>query len=285
MVNNYYLQYFVDAVKHKSLTKASKENFVSVSAISQGIQGLEKQFDLELVTHKRNNFELTPQGHQFYEQALELLDEVKHFNAQIKMNQKKMIGRVEFATQQSFASVLLPDILIQLQAEFPAMQPFFKMGITADVRKWVSEKELDFGVALGSVRAPNTKMTEIYKGEFVLIKKKGVKKNLKYLITGEFKEVTELKKKYKKHYKKDLPVEMYIESWGVLTKMALKGLGIGFIPDYYLRGIDPKEYTICRTPLDLPKYVINAYKHKDKKITPQGYRFFERFVELVQEVN
>ncbi len=282
MVNNYYLKYFIDAVDLNSLTKAARKNLVSVSAVSQAIVQLERQFELDLISHKRNSFELTAHGKNFYEKSKQLLSEVDYFNSQIRMSKNEMIGRVEFATQQSFASIILPDILIRLQKKFPHMQPFFKMGITSEVRKWVSEGDIDFGVALGKVKVTNSKMYKVHEGSFVLLKKKGVKKSLKFLVTGEFKEVEKFKRDYKKFYKKELPVEMYIESWGVMTKMALKGLGIALVPDYFLKSLDKNNYSIARLPFELPKYEINVYKHKEKKISPQGFLFFEEFVDEVK---
>ncbi len=58
-LNLIYLKYFCDAVKHGSVSGSARENFVSQSAISQGIIQLEKSLGKELMTHQANRFKPT----------------------------------------------------------------------------------------------------------------------------------------------------------------------------------------------------------------------------------
>ena len=68
-INLIYLKYFCDAVKHGSITSSAKQNFVSQSAISQGIANLEKLLDVELITHQANRFKPTHEGELIFERA------------------------------------------------------------------------------------------------------------------------------------------------------------------------------------------------------------------------
>jgi len=50
------------AARLGSVTEAAKKNYVSQSALSQGIRSLEKDLKVELTTHQENRFVLTDTG-------------------------------------------------------------------------------------------------------------------------------------------------------------------------------------------------------------------------------
>lgn len=67
-----FLRYFFSACQSKSISKAAKENFVSQSAISQGINKLEVALGKQLITHEQNRFQLTSDGLLLLEKCKEI---------------------------------------------------------------------------------------------------------------------------------------------------------------------------------------------------------------------
>lgn len=67
------LRYFQAVVRCGSFTEAAAECYISQSAISQQIQALEQELDVELLERKNRRFSLTPAGMYFYEKSLVLL--------------------------------------------------------------------------------------------------------------------------------------------------------------------------------------------------------------------
>lgn len=53
------LRYFYDAAEAEGISEAARRNFVTQSAVSQGIQKLEMALGISLITHQRNCFKLT----------------------------------------------------------------------------------------------------------------------------------------------------------------------------------------------------------------------------------
>lgn len=71
------IKYFQSVVEHGSFTEAAEENYVSQSAISQGVAGLEQELGVKLLERKNRRFALTPAGEHFYQKTLALGDELE----------------------------------------------------------------------------------------------------------------------------------------------------------------------------------------------------------------
>ncbi len=284
MINNYHLKYFLDAVQAKSQTKAAQKNYVSVAAISQAIKNIEKEINFSLFYHQKNQLNLTPQGTLFYEKAQKYFTEVESFHNDINQKDNQINGKITFATQQSLASIILPDLLFQAQQKLPEVKSSFKMGITKYVKSWVEDGDVDFGISLDNVKYLNCHASPLFSGNFICIKKKKYSGPIQFLVTEETKELIKLRRSYKKEFKSPLPESMSIGSWGVIAKMALKGFGIGFIPDYYLRELDKSQYSIHRMPFDLPKYTINIYTLKSKPQNSVNDFFINELISLSKKI-
>ncbi len=69
------IKYFQSVVRLHSFSDAADENFISQSAISQGIQALERELGFPLLIRKNRSFTLTPAGEYFYQKSGPLLAE------------------------------------------------------------------------------------------------------------------------------------------------------------------------------------------------------------------
>src|SRR5215469_12202989 len=95
-INMYHLKFFYDAATLKSVSDAAKKNFVTQSAISQGIAKLEKTLGVEIVTHSRQNFALTSEGKVVYEQAKAIFRAVDEMHDKLHEFQGKIGGELHF---------------------------------------------------------------------------------------------------------------------------------------------------------------------------------------------
>src|SRR5690242_11017059 len=97
LMNLVYLKYFLDAARTGSISQSAKENFVSQSAISQGIHKLEKELEKELVVHRQNRFRITPEGEIVLQMGLEVFERVEELQTALKAEKDEVAGRIEFA--------------------------------------------------------------------------------------------------------------------------------------------------------------------------------------------
>src|SRR5947209_3352520 len=102
-MNLFFLKYFYDTVRLKSVTEAARENHVTQSAISQGITQLEKVLAVKLLTHKRNSIKVTPEGEAVFEWSRTIFRQVANLKSRLKANQNEYVGQLSFACSHSLA--------------------------------------------------------------------------------------------------------------------------------------------------------------------------------------
>ena len=78
------LQFFCDAVRLGSFSRAAELNGVSQSAVSQAIQLLEARLGVRLVDRSRRPWVLTDEGKLYYERVRELLEGLAEAEAEIR---------------------------------------------------------------------------------------------------------------------------------------------------------------------------------------------------------
>lgn len=68
------LQYFIDVVQLRSITKAADKNNITQCAMSQQIKAIEKELDTLLLIRQRNQITPTDAGYIFYNFCVDSLE-------------------------------------------------------------------------------------------------------------------------------------------------------------------------------------------------------------------
>lgn len=268
------LKYFLDAVKHGSISASAKVNFVTQSAISQGIAKLEESCGCELLFHHPKKFKLTDEGFKLFESGKEIFQALRKAEESLSIQSKK---RIEFACTHSFALALLPHFLEQAQLHLPQIQFKCRLGQAYTVMEWVKKGVIDFGILLDNSEMSAFECSEFYQGSYKLYVSKKCKNptSLPFLLDSEEREETNLlKKAYRTKYKKEMPVLMEISSWEMVAKLTEKGFGVGFFPDYVA---EPRKEFLKLYPdslITLP-YKIYAIFSRDYKRPPHILDFLK----------
>lgn len=233
-MNLLYLKYFCDAVKQKSISASAKINFVSQSAISQGIAKLESFLGQDLITHQQNRFQITQEGQHVFERGIELLKNMQDLKDSMNVQDGVFTGKIDFACMHSFALAVLPTYLKQAQQKWPNLHVNFRLGHTDIIKTLIKNGIVDFGIVLDNEDLSAFDCREIGQGEYRLYVSSKVQdhKKLDYILSEERMETNLLKAAFKSKFKKELPVQMEIASWEVIASLTEEGLGIGFFPDY-----------------------------------------------------
>ena len=251
-MNLLYLKYFCDAVKQGSLSASAKTNFVTQSAISQGIRKLESLLKCELIHHQSNVFRLTKEGQKAFKHAQEVFDAVNFLENSLR-DEHEVGGHVEFACTHSFALALLPPHLKKAKQNWPHLHVNFRLAHTDVIKELVKRGNVDFGFVLDNEDFSSFDCHEVYRGEHRLYTSSQTTETI-FILSEERQETILLKKAYQKRYREPLPVLMEVSSWEVIANLVEEGLGIGFFPDYvakrhprlqefYLE-IDPLPYKV-----------------------------------------
>lgn len=271
------LKYFYDAVETKSISEAARRNFVTQSAVSQGIQKLEKALSLILITHQRNYFKLTPEGENIYSLTQQIFRTVKSMYDVSHELQGVVSGQINIACTQSIAMNLIAPLLQKAKLQFPQMSVNLKIGKMENISLMLKRGVMDVGIVVESELCEQFEKQVIQNGFFHLYAKKGIKQKIDEGIyvdhaTGLY--VNKLQESYRKHQEKELKILQELDSWQVLAKCAENGIGHCFLPDFIVSSDTLKP---CQNFMPIP-YTIVAIYPKGVQLT----RASKAFLQLLQ---
>lgn len=286
------LKYFCDAIRLGSLSLAAKENFVTQSAISQGISKLEKSLQIPLFIHHPNKLQLTPQGEMAFQEALKILQNVRQFYNHLAQDQSILTETLEFACTHSFALAVIPPFIKRFQQDYPNAKVNFHLDQSTPIVEAVKNGSVDFGILPLEIcqneqcqfyeeDLSKFKKQIIYSGNFNLYASSKIKrseqKKLGFILTlSTHKETVFLSEAYFQKYKKKLTTVLEVSNWELVCSLIEEGLGIGYLPDYigvkYKNILEP-----CDLGLPRLEYHISAISLRGSDLRKSSKVFLSYF--------
>ncbi len=262
-MNLFFLKYFYDTVRLQSVTEAARENHVTQSAISQGINQLEKTLDISLLTHKRNSIKVTPEGKAVFEWSRTIFRQVEDLKLRLKTTKNEYTGELSFACSHSLALSILPELLMRVQKLAPLVTPKVVFGHTGLIKKWIKQGDVEFGLVLDNDDLSPFSLELIYKGAFRFFQSCSRPLNQPFtscIFTPARAEVHLIKQLFFKKFEYELKTEMEICSWEVIAQLIGMTHSVGFIPDY-MTFCSNKTHLIqpSQIELNIPYTIYAAY--------------------------
>jgi LysR family transcriptional regulator, transcriptional activator of the cysJI operon len=115
------LKIFCDLVETQSFSQAAERNFVTQSAVSQQVRGLEEKFKRRLLERVRGRREvrLTDAGRGFYEESRNVLAAYEGLQERMRGLEGAVSGTVRVATVYSIGLHELPPVVRRFMALYP----------------------------------------------------------------------------------------------------------------------------------------------------------------------
>lgn len=140
------LEQLVALAEEGSFVRAAERTHLSQPALSRGIQNLEQELGVQLFDRARQGVVPTPAGRRLLDRARRVLFEARGLHRDADLLRHGQLGEVYFVAGSYPSSILLPDVLATLMAEYP------DMNIKAEVNDWgtllrkMTNEEMDFAV-------------------------------------------------------------------------------------------------------------------------------------------
>jgi DNA-binding transcriptional LysR family regulator len=149
------LKIFCDLVETRSFSQAAERNFVTQSAVSQQVRGLEERFKRRLLerVRGRRDLHLTQAGEAFYEACREVLQAYARLQERMRNLTGTVSGTVRVATVYSVGLHELPPVV----REYMALYPQAKIDLEYSRTTRVVRDVLSGAVELGVVAFPEKK--------------------------------------------------------------------------------------------------------------------------------
>ena len=149
------LQVFHAVAKHLSFTKAAEALFMTQPAVTFQIRQLEEHFDTRLFDRAHGRISLTPAG----QMALEYAERILSLSAELDTRLKEMSGQVTgpllIGASTTIAEFLLPQVLGEFKAKYPAVVPRLFVANSEAVQGRGVERSLDLGFIEGESHLPS----------------------------------------------------------------------------------------------------------------------------------
>jgi DNA-binding transcriptional LysR family regulator len=142
------LKIFCDLVETKSFSQAAERNFVTQSAVSQQVRGLETKFKRRLLERVRGRRELhlTHAGEVFYQASREVLQAYGRLDENMRQLSGTVGGTVRVATVYSVGLHELPVVVREFMAKYPKAKIDLEYSRTTRVVRDVLGGAVDLGV-------------------------------------------------------------------------------------------------------------------------------------------
>src|SRR6202789_2126466 len=116
------VQLFVELLKAGNLSAAARALSSSPAAMSRGLTALESRLGVRLVTLTSRTFELTAEGHQFYERCERIVAEIAEAEAEASSQGKTVKGRLRIGAPMEIGRRLIAPLIACFVEKYPGIQ-------------------------------------------------------------------------------------------------------------------------------------------------------------------
>jgi len=149
------LQVFHAVAKHLSFTKAAEALFMTQPAVTFQIRQLEEQFNTRLFDRTHGRITLTPAGAMALDYAERILGLSSELDTRLKEISGQVAGPLLIGASTTIAEFLLPRVLGEFKASYPAVVPRLFVANSEAVQGRISERTLDLGFIEGDSHLPS----------------------------------------------------------------------------------------------------------------------------------
>ena len=275
-----------------SFSEASKQLFISQSAVSQSIKTLERKLDQVLFIRSTKKVQLTPEGEILLRHVEPAMNLIKRGEAQL-LDSASTGGQIRIGASDTICRYFLVPFIERFHKAFPGAHIKVTNATSIQSVELLNSGQVDFIV----VNSPNA-----YLGSVTKIKRIKIFQDV-FLANQSFKElrgrqlsfqelleypILMLDKKsttseflhnlFQQHHL-DLVPEAELSSNDLLIDLARIGLGIAFLPDYCITPDDPDLFVV-KTKEELPSRELLAVHSQHLPLSKAASAFLNYFEEV-----
>jgi DNA-binding transcriptional LysR family regulator len=116
------LQLFVEIIKAGNLSAAARALNSSPAAMSRGLSALESRLGVRLVTRTSRSFELTAEGHLFYERCERIVADIAEAEAEASSQGKTVKGKLRIGAPMGIGRRLIAPLVARFVEKYPGIQ-------------------------------------------------------------------------------------------------------------------------------------------------------------------
>lgn len=167
------LRLFVAIAELGSLTRAAERHHLSLPAVSQRIQAMEKQASCRLLERQARGVRLTAAGEAFANHARAMLLEGDALRATLSAFAEGLQGHLTVLANTTAVTELMPAVLAQFLASHPQVSVSLREQANHEVARAVRESRADLGVVAGDIDLAGLRTRHFATDRLVLVTSRG----------------------------------------------------------------------------------------------------------------
>lgn len=172
------LHYLVAVADAGSFSAAAERTHVAQPALSRQLALLEAQVGLRLLNRSRTGVRLTEGGARLYELARSMLERLGSVQLELRASETRPAGVVKVALPPSVASMLVPNVLRELQSRYPEVVLRVEDGLSLDNGRSLEAALLDFGIVPTADELVDVAYEPLVRESLVLVERSGASSRL-----------------------------------------------------------------------------------------------------------
>ncbi|MGG1662309.1 LysR family transcriptional regulator [Brevibacillus sp. NRS-1366] len=141
------LEYIVEVAKTGSLTKASQNKHVTLSAISQSLSSLEAELGVTLFTRSRLGAVPTPEGRIIIKKAFEVLMKIQEIQEEAQNYTNTLSGELRLATIPGPMNLLV-NAISSFKKDYPHIRTEIAEKGTQEILEDIRRDKIDIGLII-----------------------------------------------------------------------------------------------------------------------------------------
>lgn len=137
---------FVRVVHQNGLAAAGRELGLTPSSVTMRIKNLEKHYQVKLLTRTTRNISLTEEGHIFYNDCLEMLENVRQIENKLKSGREQISGPLRVTATSDLGRRHIAPLLHKFVNLHPEVIPSLNLS---DAVTPLTENDIDVAIRYG----------------------------------------------------------------------------------------------------------------------------------------
>jgi len=137
---------FIRVVHQNGLAAAGRELGLTPSSVTTRIKNLEKHYEVKLLTRTTRNISLTEEGHTFYTDCLETLEQVRQTENKLKSGREQISGPLRITATSDMGRRHIAPLLHKFVEMHPNVKPFLNLS---DAVTHLTENDIDVAIRYG----------------------------------------------------------------------------------------------------------------------------------------
>ncbi len=287
----YQLRSFYEIVREQSFTRAADKLFLTQPAISLQLKALENELDEMLLERNRRQLRLTPAGELLFAHAKAVLAQQEKVCSDIAALRQVLRGRLAIGTSDTNCTYVLPSVLAEFRARYPAVELDVRNRMSPEVSNLVLNDEVAFGLATLPVKHRDLVSESLFERRDVLIcppdhalgkrRRIGLKQLAEYpfLVLERGSTSRQLIDAVFQRQGLALQVEMTLGGVEIIKRYVEIGLGIALVPEVAVEAEVAAGKVRAIQVSGLAKRQIGLIEHRQRRRSPAT----EAFLGLLRE--